>query len=153
MAKTGIWTIVAFLSIAGTAYAAAPASPNNAAPGRSIEKGTIFIGDIGGDMDLGTATYARVPGTWGDQEQITLTGVSIPLCEGPDCQKEFRFHLDCVDAAGYSKEVLSPYYKNYATEDDDSPLVYTFDAPGITDCEEIPSITIDWKYGWDDAVD
>ncbi len=104
-------------------------------------------------MDLGSAEFHRFPGASGQTlETITLTGVDIPLCSGPDCRKEFRFHLDCVDAAGFEKEILSPYYKNYAT-DGPTTRVYTFDAEGLTDCEEIPSITVDWHYGWDDAVD
>jgi hypothetical protein len=163
MLKKAAITVVACLAVAGTAYAddtdnapIVPLPPEVVAPATPGAIGPIGELAGGSDITIGTIQFHRVVPASGpllaeDVEHLDVQE-DIPLCGGPLCRKAMRFHLTCMDAAGATKEIVSPFYRNYATEGMITRS-YEFSAPGLSLCESIPDIKVEWRYGWQDTVD
>ncbi len=167
MLKKAAIAAVACLSVVGTAYADTTPVPvpdvndvGHVTAGACPDHGTpVPIGDLGGgsDITIGSVGFCHLTPAPSGQflgKEVEHLDVQedIPLCRGPLCRKEMRFHLRCEDTEGATQDIYSPYYKNYAT-DGMVTRRYEFADPKLATCASIPSISVEWKYGWQDGVD
>ncbi len=158
MLKKAAIFVVACLATAGTADASMNDVGHETA-GACPEHGTVGpIGDlgVGADITIGTIDFCRMTPTTGhflgEEVEHLDVQMDIGLCSGPLCRKEMRFHLTCQDADGYTKDIYSPYYKNYATQGMVTRR-YEFADPALAKCQSVPTVAVEWQYGWQDAID
>lgn len=100
--------------------------------------GDIWIGNINWYRDSSDFTH-----------QHLYTEVNIPACDGTggQCQWRFEFILGCVNSAGSTFEVYSPWIRNYRTNGTET-RDYGFYDSRIADCDDISYINTAYTPGW-----
>jgi hypothetical protein len=151
MLKKASLAILACLAMTGTARASDDGvAPVDQVP--SADAGEALLGPAVlrvdrtfGETRIDFASFWRVAD---DAERLDVH-MRIDPCEGEGCQKELRFRLMCETPSGYTQEIESPWYRNYATEGD-TTRTFEFRDPRLVECAYIRTIDVEFRYGWSD---